>query len=203
MFGKNVVLKLTGNATFPSPDVLPATITTACGTLDGLIALAVKGSKQSHDNVKAQVTVLKGLLDQDAAYVEKIANGDVAKIESAGYEGTSGSKTKKPLPEQVIIKKSGSNEQGTISIDFNSVKNAVGIIAIAAKPGVVPAINYNYDTLLMGNIQPDSAITFTFGTGHHIDIKGLQSDVRYEVILFGFNASGKGLNSNMLSIVVQ
>ena len=200
-FGRNVVSKMTGNATFATPDVSLASITAACNTLDTLIAAAIKGSKKSHDDVKAQVLLLNGLLESEAAYVDRIANGDVSKIESAGYQTTSGSKGKKPIPAQANIKQAISTKSGSISIEFTPMKEATAVIALAATNNILNAIADNdINSLNFPPISTNSMISIGFGTAHHIDLGGLQSGTRYDVMLFGFNTNGKGSFSAIMSV---
>ncbi len=80
LFCRTVLLGITGNAAYQMPDVSLADAKTAVDNLE-IAALAAEGGSnlataQMHDKVK----IVNELFHNLAAYVERLANGDEAKI---------------------------------------------------------------------------------------------------------------------------
>ena len=202
-FARNVAQKLTSNAAFPTPDVAPSVILAEAQTLSDYIVAAIKGSKYSTDVMLTQSAKLKAILETEAAYVDRIAMGDIAKIDSAGFEITGNNKVTRPLPDAVLIKKAVSIRNGVIEIEFAPLRQISGIIGIACEVGVLKDMQLLTNAVSIQSIAAQQNTVIAFGNGHKMTINGLKSNVRYEVILFAFNANGKGANSNMVSVMVQ
>ena len=201
-FGRNVLLNLTGNADFPSPDVPLSTIQTACDDFDLLIQHAIKGSKYDYDAMKAQRLVVIDLLDKEADYVSRIAQGDITLIEGAGFMASKTGKSKRSEPDRVLIKSIKSLHRGMVELELFPLKNCSGFVAMAAPDGNLKNMVFNPSCVIM---KPSTAndVVVAFTTNHKLLMTGLKSITQYEVLVFGFNPNGKGAESNIVSVVVQ
>ena len=84
------------------------------------------------------------------------------------------------------------------------MKEATAVIALAATNNILQAIADNATNgINFPPIASNTQISIGFGTAHHIDLFGLQSGTRYDVMLFGFNTNGKGSFSPISSVMVQ
>ncbi|MEI6124219.1 MAG: hypothetical protein WCQ95_11405 [Bacteroidota bacterium] len=83
-----VILKITGNAFFTTPDPALADVTTATDDLETKAALALEGGKTARENLKVSRAKLVALLRSLAWYVEKIAKGSEQILVSSGFELT-------------------------------------------------------------------------------------------------------------------
>ena len=83
---RNVVAKMTGNATFPTPAVPLADMTTLGDKLEAAIQVATNGSRQSKlDRNKLEAEV-RDMLRRQADYVRSVCLGDAALLASSGFE---------------------------------------------------------------------------------------------------------------------
>ncbi|MFH0895001.1 MAG: fibronectin type III domain-containing protein [Bacteroidota bacterium] len=87
-FGRNVITKMTGNASFTNPDLTLAQATTLTNNIEAALIAADGGSKAA----KASLLQAEKLWDEGfrkmVLYVERIALGNEALILSAGFECT-------------------------------------------------------------------------------------------------------------------
>ena len=96
-FAHNTSAKMNGNPNFPKPDVPYADMDAAADRLELAYANRMNGdaAKTEYENADE---ALDTLLHQQAAYVNGIANGDAAIIESAGFVTTAQSRKKAVVP---------------------------------------------------------------------------------------------------------
>lgn len=123
---RNVVAKLTGNASYPTPPVALAAMTTAGDDLEQAIEEATNGSKASKEARNAIVVEVQDMLRTVADYVRMTAGGDAAMLATSGYE-----LAKQPQPigvpgiareMQVRI----TNSKGTLELRWRAVHGAHG-----------------------------------------------------------------------------
>lgn len=88
IFYRSVLLDLTGNVFFLNPDVPLVDAKLAVDNLEIAALAAEGGSNLSTAQMHAKEKIADGLFHNLAAYVERIANGDEAKIISSGFHGT-------------------------------------------------------------------------------------------------------------------
>lgn len=122
-----VEMKMTGNVHFPNPPFSPIDLKNQSELLRAKMteqAAAFELYKQKSVEVNNERQKLAAMIEQDAAYVENIANGDAAKILSAGYDvrNDSTSGTAITVPQIVSLKDGGAN--GALELSFRSVKGA-------------------------------------------------------------------------------
>jgi len=110
-FAENVVAKMTGNASYPTPVVPLAELQATLNAFTTALAAAEQGGKQATANKNAARESLMALLRQEAAYVESVANDDLPTLLSSGFEAVKTDRTQIPLPKPVVDKIS--NEQST------------------------------------------------------------------------------------------
>lgn len=83
---RNVIQKLTGNAHFATPIVSLSEMTTVADDLDRAILDATHGSLASRIHRDTLLLTAKTMLTSQANYVRAVSNGDVAMLESSGYD---------------------------------------------------------------------------------------------------------------------
>lgn len=84
-FYRNVLAHLTGNATFPTPDVPLPEAKTAVDTLEAAYLAAKDGSHTAISAMHADEEAADNLFRTLAAYVDRIAAGDETAILSSGF----------------------------------------------------------------------------------------------------------------------
>jgi hypothetical protein len=100
-YARNIVVKLTGNADFPSPEPTLAEVTASLDELDEANQAALDGGSTPILIREQKYAAAKKLITELGAYVEFKAKGDVLKIASTGFDHR---KEPQPLPplEQVM-----------------------------------------------------------------------------------------------------
>ena len=123
-FYRNDISKMTGNASFPTPDIPLATATTQVNTLETDLAAAKSGAHQSiakmHQSEKIADTTFRKL----ALYVDRIADGNDAIILSSGFHI---SKQPDPKSTKTFAVSAGENT-GEIELAHKTVQGAKAYI---------------------------------------------------------------------------
>lgn len=123
-FYRNVIAKLTGNASYPTPDVPLATATTQVDALQTAYVAAQDGGQTPvaimHEKEKLADATLRKL----ALYVERIADGNESLILSSGFN-VSSQPTPSNRPELQAVR--GSN-MGTVKLTRKAVVGAKSYI---------------------------------------------------------------------------
>jgi hypothetical protein len=101
-FCSNVIVKLTGNASFPNLPVSLATLTTQRTTFHTSIAAAMQGGLALTAAKNAARTIMDNSLRAIAAYVQSIAYQDLTLLLSSGFEAVSNNRTSSPLATPTI-----------------------------------------------------------------------------------------------------
>jgi hypothetical protein len=124
---KEIVKDLTGNATFTTPSPTLASITTLATDLD----TAILDAKAATDIAKTKTSVLHqkedllvAALNQLANYVENTANGDAAKIKSAGMDLKNEPTKLHGLPAPANFVATHGDEEGEIDLHWDSIYGA-------------------------------------------------------------------------------
>jgi hypothetical protein len=122
--GRSIVIKMTGNSKFLTPDPSMAKVTLAIDDLETKAALAKDGGKKEKADLKKAKKKLVGLLRCLAWYVEGVANGDENILVSSGF-----TLSKEPCPWQrdAFFVKMGINS-GSVMIGCIAVPGAVGYL---------------------------------------------------------------------------
>jgi hypothetical protein len=119
-FARNTVSRMTGNTSFPTPDVPLTQLTTATNNLETAYNAAQGGGKQQKAAMRAAEVILNDLLHKQAAYVDRIAAGNETLILGAGFECTAQPKSA-DLPEFTV--KNG-EKSGEMILKHKGVKGA-------------------------------------------------------------------------------
>lgn len=122
-----IVNKMTGNTVFPAPSPALASITTQMNLLNTKLTeqkVAFQTYQQKTVEVLTEKDNLFNLLETEGNYVETAANGDEAKILSAGYDVKKAAVPIGLLPApQNLLAKEGPNDGQVIGI-WDTVKGA-------------------------------------------------------------------------------
>ena len=98
LFYKNVILNMTGNVLFEEPDVPLVDLTTAVTKLEGHYNKSRSGDHEEMILMRQCMEETDGKFRLTARYVDRIANGNEAVIESAGFEAS-----KQPDPRRTPL----------------------------------------------------------------------------------------------------
>lgn len=103
-FASNIILKMTGNAAYPTPPVTMVDLTTAQGNFHASVSSSNSGGPMETAERNALRAVLIGDLRQLANYVEGKCGGNEAVALSSGFEVVmSHSSPQQPLATPVIL----------------------------------------------------------------------------------------------------
>jgi hypothetical protein len=83
---RTIILMLTGNANYTTPNPTLATLTAQTNNLDKSYQLAINGGKDKKAQMRIDLQTLKMSLNILLAYVQTTSGGDEAKILSSGFE---------------------------------------------------------------------------------------------------------------------
>lgn len=111
--------KLTGNASFPTPQPTVAALTAARTKLENAIAAALNGGKDATFAKNTAEDELDELIVQEAGYVVSVAGGDEALILSAGYEVRKPGSPIGPLPQVANLRADLTDQPGEILLDWD------------------------------------------------------------------------------------
>jgi hypothetical protein len=142
-FTRQVVTKMTGNATYPTPAPALAALTTGANDLETAYnaALAARiSSKQATSNMHAKQKALSALLIQEAAYVQNTSAGDQTKIESAGFEVSNANTPIGALPAPQDVELDANVNPGNMGVRWKTVHGAASYIVERATDG--PSLDY-------------------------------------------------------------
>ena len=85
---ETVIKAMTNNDNFTTPQPPLADLSAALADFIDAVAAAKKGGDEQQTLKEAAKAILAGLLDKEASYVELVADDDVAKLQSSGFELT-------------------------------------------------------------------------------------------------------------------
>lgn len=141
-FFRNVIIKLTGNATFASPDVPLTEVETLVNNLETAYLESRDGSHTAiarmHDAEKAANHAFRIL----AAYVNRIANGDETKILESGFNPSK--QHMQPSKPELAVKDNG--KSGSVKLVAKAVEKAGAYIWQMVKGGI-PADESGWQTI--------------------------------------------------------
>jgi hypothetical protein len=103
-FTESLIAKITGNPSFPTPPVTAASLETELSDFTDALAAAADGGKEATAIKDAARASLIEALRKDAIYVQAHGNNDLATLLSSGYEVSSTSRTRSPLPAPTIVR---------------------------------------------------------------------------------------------------
>ena len=128
-YARQIVLDMTGNANFPTPNPALTSVTTAANNLESSYNAAqtarqISKSKTSDQDVKS--VALDMIVTQLANYVENTSNGDKTKIESAGFSTRNPATPPLPMmaPEDLQVFPSAGAGTGSADLSWAPVRGA-------------------------------------------------------------------------------
>ncbi len=83
---RNIIIKLTGNPFYLLPDVPVADLVLALGNLESAVIASADGSHTAKAFMREKELIADNAFRIEAAYVQRLSNGDEAKILSSGFE---------------------------------------------------------------------------------------------------------------------
>ncbi|HEY5589845.1 MAG TPA: hypothetical protein VIK55_02395 [Paludibacter sp.] len=120
VFGRNVITLMTGNANFPTPDILLTVIKDKTDLLEQKLIASLNEGKAEKAELHQVEKEWDNLMRYEALYVDRIADGDEAIIKSAGF-----SVSKQPVanakPE--LLAEAG-DRPGTVKLHRQAVQGA-------------------------------------------------------------------------------
>jgi hypothetical protein len=121
---RNIVLKMTGNAKFPTPAPALASISTTATALETAYEAARDGGKSKTVAVRLQVTALNALMSQLTAYVQQASGGDEATILSSGMEVRAPRTPPQPMLSPAALMVLTGKMEGTVLLKWKHVIGA-------------------------------------------------------------------------------
>ncbi|MFN8284030.1 MAG: fibronectin type III domain-containing protein [Chitinophagales bacterium] len=181
--GGSIILKMTGNATFPTPMPELNSIQLQIDVVNSKLAEqkeAFKTYQQKTVELENEKDNLIGLLELLGNYVNKNADGDVAKILSAGYDVKKASTPAGLLPSPLnVLAKEGANS-GDIVVSWKSMKGAKSYL-----------VDMTYD------VSDEEQWTFQAAVVKaKCFISGIDSGTRVWVRVSAVNSAGQGAYSD-------
>ena len=199
-YSRNIVISMTGNSNFTTPNPSLALVTTAANNTETASIAAIDGGKRKTAAMHQKEAILDNLLSQLGNYVEATANaaaaagGDAqAVILSSGMDFKR-AKNKAPLPLAPPSLSGVSTVEGAVNLKWKSVKYARSYI-----------IEISNDITAGGIISPtlpeSSARAFYTWTINDVCTKvkftvgGLTSGTKYAFRIIALGTAGKGTAS--------
>lgn len=196
-FARQIVIAMTGNANFTTPNPALSSITSAADSVETAYDNQNLSDKAKAIQVSASRKQLIALLSQLGDYVANIANGDAGVMVSAGMDAsTDRAPSQIPAAPQKLSAVSILAE-GQAKAKWQKVKGAhVYVVEISDDVAAV-----NSGTGVSVNPLPSTArsfITWTQAdivTQTHCVLTGLTSGIKYAIRVYAVGAKGKGFYS--------
>lgn len=191
---------MTNNALFPKPPHSPADMLA--------VQVSLSDAYNKKDNGKEAKDVYKAVRKQSlewikdtADYVSTVANGDVAIIHSAGFEGTSPDFKKKEKPEDAKATEALSKKGGKVVSKSGNIPNANKYVHLCVLNGQYTARVDNQTgqlTLEVGDV------TILLKVGNMTEtLEEAPPRVKGDSMVFGINSSGAGSLSPATEVDTQ
>jgi len=213
-FSRDRVVDMTGNANFTTPSPTLASVTTRTNDLETKHLAALGGGPAQTAARDASELLWDDTMNKLAVYVEGIADGDVTKITSAGFQATSTEKSPaQPPVKPENIKLKHSDNSGEILFSCDAVPNAESYVAILstdsaaltiATAGTQLMIELNGAPALLAAPPPVSGMLLIIDVSSQRKkvITGLTSGTRIYGKIYCTNTAGRGPDSDAISIMV-
>jgi len=156
-FTSNVIKCLTGNAAFAKPPVALADLSKLLATFDAAVAAALDGGTASRVARKAAQDALLSALRKIAAFVQIIADGDMALLLASGFSAArTGRAQQTKLDSPLIL---GVENEGTtkLTVRLQAVAHAKSYEVRAINGATTPAasvISTQARRIVVGNLTP-------------------------------------------------
>lgn len=172
---KTIVAKMTGNASFTTPNPALASITAAVNNLSTATADLVAARKTVEAKMSAVAlaeSALDSLLTQEGNYVENITNGDEAKILSAGMD-VKREASSTILPDKVAsVNATIGDSAGEIDLSWDKVSGAKSYVVETALSEMNPL---EWKHMVVSTRSKAEVGTLKTGTSYHIRVAAVGS----------------------------
>lgn len=168
--GKTVVTKMTGNATFATPNPALANVTTAITNLTTASAEleAARKTVELKMNALAQAEgTLDLLLTQLGNYVENVSNGDEAKILSAGMDVQKERTMATAIDKVAYVNATIGDNSGEIDLSWDKVAGAKSYVVETALSSMNPL---EWKHMLVSTKSKAEIVNLMPGTGYQIRV---------------------------------
>lgn len=198
-YTRDRVIDMTGNSDFTDPDIALDTWGDSATDLETKYNAAQGGGPTETALQDAAELVMDDLSRKQAAYVDRIADGSEVIITSAGFSVTDVVPTTVPAPEKPENHKlTHGEQQGTIISNINALKRSKGFVTVLKDdPAIEVVIVEDQMTISLGGQK----VVIHAGTNRKATITNLTRGTIYYVTKYGFNASGRGPDSDTEDIV--
>lgn len=184
-------------------------------------AAYVQGGNAQKGPYYASEETLMGMLDDQAVYVDSVAQGNVNLIWISGFKPTKGTVSKKPAPAQCVGVEVKRGSTGVLLAECENqdvvdtyicivtagapIPNNVNIndggqLAVGENAPAIPLNSANPAATALPLIQSNGGI-FDFNKTRKKKFLGLTPGVTYYITFFGINAAGVGQFSDPVGIV--
>ncbi|PZX17832.1 fibronectin type III domain protein [Breznakibacter xylanolyticus] len=174
--GKTIVSKMTGNATFATPNPPLAAITTAITNLSAATAEVVAARKTVEVKMiaaKLAESTLDSLLTQEGNYVENISNGDEAKILSAGMDVRKDASAAVALPDKVAsVNATIGDSAGEIDLSWDKIEGAKSYVVETALSSMDPL---EWKHMVVSTRSKAEVNTLKSGVSYHLRVAAVGS----------------------------
>jgi len=172
---KTIVTKMTGNASFVTPNPALTVVTTAVTNLSTATAdvvVARKTLEAKYSALTTAETVLDGALTQLANYVENVSNGDEAKILSAGMDVRSSSSAS-TIPDKVAsVNATIGDSAGEIDLSWDKVLGAASYVVETALSDLNPL---EWKHMVVSTRSKAEVASLKTGASYHIRVAAVGS----------------------------
>jgi type IV secretory pathway VirJ component len=173
-FSNNVITCMTGNTSFAKSPVSMADLTKLVGTFDGAVSAALAGGKALTAAKQAARDELLAALQKIAAYVQIVADGDMALLLASGFTAINSSRSPQAKLDVPLIL--GVENEGTmkLAVRLQSVANASAYEVRAVNGATTPAssmISTQARRVVIGNLTP--------GTTYNISARAIGGSEGY------------------------
>lgn len=198
VFGNNVNKQMGANvATFATPDIPLATMTTKNQTLSDTAQAAELGDRQKVSVMHKAEKDWDTSFGKQAKYVDRIANGVEDTILLAGFNATVSETVPATAPETLTVKKIAANPlAGSIHVELDVASKATGFVYMMSSTNVPPTFadeQFN----ITSNTQ---LVAFLIETHRKVDFYNLPSRATVYLTVVGFNSAGFGIPSAPIAI---
>jgi len=202
-YSRDRVLNMTGNPNFLTPVPTLAIITSVTNALETAELAAEGGGPAQTIARDAALATWESNMRSLANYVDSVALGDTVKITSAGFTPTDVAGT----PHGVPAKPEGqkfihTDESGAVIFTCDSVTHAEGYVAVLSTDAAIPATTLGTQLIIGGSASAPTFIVIDASKERKKTIRGLESGKRIYAKMYCFNSAGRGLDSDVISVMV-
>lgn len=211
-FASNVSSNIFGNAgVFATPPVAQPVFEAQIGTYStARNAYTNGGSNQKAPYEEAKDTLMD-TLDQNAAYVDSVANGDPNVIMLAGYTPTKATGSDVPEPEQPTQVDLSRGSTGVLKAECNVQRYAESYVCLMTEGAPPPSnimVNAAGQIVMNSGLNPDgtpttepTSLVLDLNKSRKKEFMGLTPGTTYYFVFIVINASGVGPMSDVRSIM--